>query len=114
MWLPEMGISMDRHVVLVLGGKSHIGKPTCCKFLASPEGYMEINCKRLKVQPNLRPVTEHTELIMFDEASLKWCLDNKKILQGQELLVTRGDSNTGGWAYNVLLSGIKMVVCSNA
>ena len=59
-WLPEMGIESDRHRVLVLGGKSRTGKTTCCKLLASPEGYLEINCKGLKVQPNLRPVTDAT------------------------------------------------------
>ena len=112
-WLPEMGISMDRHRVLVLGGKSRTGKTTCCKLLSSPDGYFEINCKGLTVQPNLRPVTEATELINFDEASLRWWLDNKKILQGPELLVTMGDSSTGMFAYDVLLNGIKMVVCSN-
>ena len=81
--------------------------------MASPEGYLEINCKGLTVQPNLRPVNHLTELINFDEASVKWCLDNKKILQGPEIPVTMGDSNTGMLAYDVLLNGIKMVVCSN-
>ena len=69
--------------------------------------------KGLKVQPNLRPVTQDIELITFDEASLKWCLDNKKILQGPELPVTMGDSTIGMFAYDVLLNGIQMVVCSN-
>ena len=50
--------------------------------LLAPGGYMEISCKGLKVQPSLRRVTESTKLINFDEASVKWCLDNKKILQG--------------------------------
>ena len=74
---------------------------------------MEINCKGLKVQPNLRLVTESTELINVDEASVKWCLDNKKILQGPEIPVTMCDSNIGMLAYDVLLNGVKMVVCSN-
>ena len=75
---------------------------------------MEINCKGLKVQANLRNVNQNTELINFDEASLRWCLDNKKILQGPELPVTMGDSATGMLAYERLLNGIKMVVCSNS
>ena len=112
-WLPHMAEVLDRHTVLVLGGKSRTGKTTACKLLSSRTGYMEINCKGLTVQPNLRGVNQHTELINFDEASLKWCLDNKKILQGPELPVTMGDSNTGMYAYDVLLNGIKMVVCSN-
>ena len=112
-WLPEMAIEDDRHRVLVLGGRSRTGKTTCCKLMASPEGYLEINCKGLTVQPNLRPVNHLTELINFDEASVKWCLDNRKILQGPEIPVTMGDSNTGMLAYDVLLNGIKMVVCSN-
>ena len=66
-----------------------------------------------KFSPNLRLVTESTELINFDEASVKWCLDNKKILQGPEIPVTMGDSNTGMLAYDVPLNGVTMVVCSN-
>ena len=112
-WLPHMAKVLDRHMVLVLGGKSRTGKTTACNLLSSRNGYMEINCKGLTVQPNLRGVTQNTELINFDEASLKWCLDNKKILQGPELPVTMGDSNTGMYAYDVLLNGVKMVVCSN-
>jgi hypothetical protein len=112
-WLPLMGESADRHPVLVLGGQSRTGKTTFCKLLSTPTGYLEINCKGLKVQANLRHVTQHTELINFDEASLSWCLENKKILQGPELPVTMGDSATGMYAYEVMLNGIKMVVCSN-
>jgi hypothetical protein len=112
-WLPLMGEVLDRHPVLVLGGRSRVGKTTFCKCMSSPTGYLEINCKGLKVQPNLRLVNDHTELINFDEASLRWCLDNKKILQGPEMPVTMGDSGTGMYAYDVPLNGIKMVVCSN-
>ena len=112
-WLPHMAEVLDRHKVLVLGGRSRTGKTTACKLMSSRTGYMEINCKGLTVQPNLRGVNQHTELINFDEASLKWCLDNKKILQGPELPVTMGDSHTGMYAYDVLLNGIKMVICSN-
>ena len=65
------------------------------------------------MQPNLRLVTDQTGLIDFDEASLQWCLDNKKILQGPEMLVAMGDSGTGMYAYGVALNGVKMVVCSN-
>jgi len=112
-WLPHMAKVLDRHMVLVLGGKSRTGKTTACKLLSSRNGYMEINCKGLTVQPNLRGVTQNTELINFDEASLKWCLDNKKILQGPELPVTMRNSHTGMYAYDVLLNGVKMVVCFN-
>ena len=59
-------------------------------------------------------MNQHTALINFDEASLRWCLENKKILQGPELPVTMGDSATGMLAYERLLNGIKMVVCSNS
>ena len=112
-WLPHMAEALDRHKVLVLGGRSRTGKTTCCKLMSSRKGYLEINCKGLAVQANLRPVNQHTELINFDEASLRWCLDNKKILQGPEFPVTMGDSDTGMYAYDRLLHNIKMVVCSN-
>ena len=112
-WLPHMAENLDRHKVLVLGGRSRTGKTTACKLMSSPIGYLEINCKGLTVQANLRPVNRHTELINFDEASLQWCLDNKKILQGPEVPVTMGDSATGMFAYDRLLHNIKMVVCSN-
>ena len=53
-------------------------------------------------------------MICFDEATVRWCLDNKKMLQGPEMPLTMGDSNTGCHSYTVELNGIMMVVCSNS
>ena len=105
-WSPLMGELSDRHPVLVFGGRSRVGKTTFCKCLSSPFGCLELNCKGLKAQPNLRLVTDQTELIHFDEASLQRCLDNKKILQVPEMLVAMGDSGIGMYAYGVALNGV--------
>ena len=91
-----------------------MGKTTYCKQLVnSIDEYMEINCAGLTCQPNLRPITPAVKIINFDEASVAWCLTNKKILQGPDMPVTMGDSATGCHSYKVELNGLLMVICSN-
>ena len=112
-WIPHMQIPADRHKALVLVGPSMVGKTTFCKQLVAHDEYMEINCMNLKTQPNLARLSHKTKLICFDEASVRWCLDNKKMLQGPEAPLTMGDSATGMHSYSVQLNGMKMVICSN-
>ena len=113
-YLPHMAIEAERHMVLVLDGPSGVGKTSYVKGLcSSPHAYLEINCMNLRVSANLREVVETIETICFDEASVEWALDNKKILQGPEFPVSMGDSNTGMYSYRRFLNGIKMVICSN-
>ena len=106
---------LDRHKVLVLDGPSRYGKTTFCKQLVQVDAeYLELNCQGLEAPPNLRLITSETKLINFDEASLRWCLQHKKMLQGPEASLTMADSATGCHAYQVDLWGIMMIVCSNA
>ena len=103
----------DRHRALVLCGPSLVGKTSFAKQLVKPGEYIEINCCNLKTAPDLRCVTHATKLICFDEATIRWCLDFKKLLQGPEQPLTLGDSNTSMYTYRVNLNGIMMVVCTN-
>jgi hypothetical protein len=113
-YLPHMATEAERHMVLVLDGPSGVGKTSYVKGLcSSAKAYLEINCMNLRVSANLREVVETIETICFDEASVEWALDNKKILQGPEFPVSMGDSNTGMYSYRRFLNGIKMVICSN-
>ena len=82
-WLPHMKECKDRHMALVLDGPSRFGKTTFCKQLVQDESeYLEINCLNLTSPPNLRMISPETRLICFDEATVRWCLDNKKDAAG--------------------------------
>ena len=113
--LPHMKGCKDRHMALVLDGPSRFGKTTFCKQLVQDESqYLEINCLNLTSPPNLRMISPETRLICFDEATVRWCLDNKTMLQGPEMALTMGDSQTGCHSYTVELNGIMTVVSSNS
>ena len=113
-FLPHMRELKDRHKCEVLDGPSQYGKATFCKMLtANVNEYLEYDCLGLKSPPNLKMLLPETRLINFDEASVTWALQNKKLLQGPEAPLTMGDSTTGCHSYTVELHGIMMVICSS-
>ena len=73
----------------------------------------ETNCANCP-EPELRdfdPLVH--QLILFDEASAQMVIRQKKLFQAPACMVEMACSNTNCHSYKVLLSGIRMVICSN-
>ena len=103
-----------RYKFLVIEGKSMTGKTYYTKWLmGNPSRVFETNCASCP-EPELRDFKAlYHQVILFDEASPKMVLSQKKLFQAPPCFIELGCSTTNCHAYRALLSGIRLVICSN-
>ena len=103
-----------RYKFLVVVGASRTGKTVWCKWiLDDPELVFETNCANCP-EPDLRDFKplKH-KAILFDEASPAMVIAQKKLFQCPACFVSLGMSVTNCHSYNVFVSGVQMLICSN-
>ena len=65
-------------------------------------------------EPDLREFNAlYHQVILFDEAAPEMAINQKKLFQGPPCFVELGCSATNCHSYRVLVSGIRLVICSN-
>ena len=103
-----------RYKFLVLEGQSRTGKTFFAKWLLNnPDRVYETNCASCP-EPDLRDFNAlYHQVILFDEASPEMVIRQKKLFQGPPCFVEMGSSATNCHSYRVLVSGIRLVICSN-
>ena len=103
-----------RYRFLVLEGKSKTGKTFFTKWmLGDPSRVYETNCAACP-EPELRDFKAlYHQVILFDEAAPEMVIAQKKLFQGPPCFVEMGCSTTNCHSYKVLVSGIRLVICSN-
>ena len=112
-FLAQFAVIKSRYKFLVACGPSGTGKTVWAKWLlGNPDVCLEVNCASCP-EPDLRALTPKHRLILYDEASCEMVLKQKKLLQGPPDDVLLGCSTTNCHSYNVFVSGVGMVICSN-
>ena len=103
-----------RYKFLVIEGKSQTGKTYFTKWmLGNPDRVFETNCATCP-EPELRDFKPlFHQIILFDEASPEMVIAQKKLFQAPPCMVELGCSTTNCHSYKVLVSGIRLVICSN-
>ena len=104
----------SRYKFLVLEGQSKTGKTYFTKWMmGNPDRVFETNCAACP-EPELRDFNAlYHQVILFDEAAPHMVISQKKLFQGPPCFVEMGCSATNCHSYRVLVSGIRMVICSN-
>ena len=105
---------LSRYKFLVIEGKSKTGKTYFTKWmLGAPDRVFETNCASCP-EPELRDFNAlYHQIILFDEAAPQMVIKQKKLFQAPPCFVELGCSTTNCHAYRVLLTGIRLVICSN-
>ena len=113
-WLKQYEVVRDRYKFLVLCGPSRTGKTVYCRHMFGDAGkVLEVNCAS-GAEPNLRPfLRAKHQGILFDEATPALVLRQKKMFQAPACWLDLGGSTTNCHAYPLMLSGTKMMICSN-
>ena len=104
----------SRYKFLVVEGKSKTGKTYFTKWMmGNPDRVFETNCASCP-EPELRDFKAlFHQVILFDEASPALVIAQKKLFQAPPCFVELGCSTTNCHSYKVLVSGIRLVICSN-
>ena len=103
-----------RYKFLVIEGASQTGKTVFVKWmLGNPDRVYETNCAACP-EPDLRAFKALVhQTILFDEASPQMVIAQKKLFQAPPCFVELGCSTTNCHSYKVLVSGTRLVICSN-
>ena len=113
-FLHQLKVIKSRYKFFVLVGSSGTGKTQWCKGLfGDPDSVFECNCAQCP-EPDLRlfrPMVHKG--ILFDEATPKMVIAQKKLFQAPPCDVTLGMSVTNCHSYRVFVSGIGLMICSN-
>ena len=82
-------------------------------MIGDPHRVYETNCAACP-EPELRDFKAlYHQVILFDEAAPEMVIAQKKLVQGPPCFVEMGCSTTNCHSYKVLVSGIRLVICSN-
>ena len=111
---PQFEDYLSRYKFFVLEGKSRTGKSSWVFWLKNdPKKVFYVNCATC-MEPDLRKFNwlKH-KIILLDEASPKMVINQKLLMQGPPCLVKLGQSTTNCHAYDVFVSGIMLIICSN-
>ena len=111
---PQFEKYLSRYKFFVLEGKSQTGKSSWVFWLKKdPNKVFYVNCATC-MEPDLRKFNwlKH-KIILLDEASPEMVINQKLLMQGPPCLVKLGCSTTNCHAYDVFVSGIMLVICSN-
>ena len=112
--LPHFQCIKPRYPFLVLEGPSKTGKTSYAKHITGdPAEVFEVNCANCP-EPDLRDFDcSIHKAIMYDEASPDLVLKQRRLFQSPACLLDLGCSTTNCHKYQVFVSGIMMIVCSN-
>ena len=104
----------SRYRFLVIEGQSKTGKTVFTKWITgNPDRVFETNCACCP-EPDLREFRSlFHDTILFDEAAPEMVISQKKLFQGPPCFVELGCSSTNCHSYKVLVSGTRLVICSN-
>ena len=103
----------SRYKFFVCNGGSCTGKTVWAKHITgNTDDVFYVNCASCP-EPDLRLLKAHHKVILLDEASPDMVLRQKLLIQGPPDFVSLGCSTTNCHAYQVFVSGIQFVICSN-
>jgi hypothetical protein len=103
----------SRYKFLVVTGASQTGKTVWAFNIAGNlDEVFYVNCAQCP-EPDLRGLRRHHKVILLDEASPEMILNQKLLIQGPPDWVKLGCSTTNCHAYEVFVSGVQFVICSN-
>ena len=113
-WKPLYTAIRPRYPFLVLCGPSGTGKTSYAKHITGdPQEVLEVNCAACP-EPDLRDFRYGLhKAILFDEANPSLVLAQRRLFQAPPCLVDLGCSTTNCHKYQVFVSGVMMVICSN-
>ena len=113
-FLPHFQSIKPRYPFLVLEGPSRTGKTSYAKHITGdPAEVFEVNCASCP-EPDLRDFDSNMhKAVLFDEASPELVLTQRRLFQSPSCLLDLGCSTTNCHKYQVFVSGIMMIVCSN-
>ena len=104
----------SRYKFFVMEGQSRTGKSSWAFWVkGDPNVVFYVNCANCN-EPDLRKFDwlGH-KVILLDEASPEMVLNQKLLMQCPPCLVKLGQSSTNCHAYDVFVSGVMMIICSN-
>ena len=103
----------SRYKFFVANGSSCTGKTVWAKHsTGNPDEVFYVNCASCP-EPDLRKLKAGHKAILLDEASPAMILKQKLLIQAPPDFVSLGCSTTNCHAYQVFVSGIQFVICSN-
>ena len=104
----------SRYKFLVVEGKSKTGETYFTKWMmGNPDRVFETDCASCP-EPELRDFKAlYHQVILFDQASPALVIAQQKLFQAPPCFVELGCSTTNCHSYKVLVSGIRLVICSN-
>jgi hypothetical protein len=103
----------SRYKFLVVTGASQTGKTVWAfNITGNQDEVFYVNCAQCP-EPDLRSMTRHHKVVLLDEASPSMIINQKLLIQGPPDWVKLGCSTTNCHAYEVFVSGIQFVICSN-
>ena len=113
-FLAQLHLIQSRYKFLVMVGQSGTGKTMWCKSIfGDPDLVLECNCAQCP-EPDLRLLKPmYHKGILFDEATPKMVIAQKKLFQAPPCDVTLGMSTTNCHSYKVYVSGLGLMICSN-
>lgn len=111
---PQFDDYHSRYKFFVMEGQSRTGKSSWAFWLKNdPSKVFYVNCANC-MEPDLRKFNWLTQkIILLDEASPEMVINQKLLMQCPPCLVKLGQSSTNCHAYDVFVSGIMMIICSN-
>ena len=104
----------ERYSFLVLVGRSKTGK-TCLgrQLCCQPHETLELNCAT-GAEPDLRAFDrELHKAILFDEATPKMVLQQKKLFQAAPAWIQLASSTTNCLGYSVMAAAVPLIIASN-
>ena len=113
-FVPQFDSIRPRYKFLVLEGRSRTGKTCYAKHITgNPAEILEVNCAA-GTEPDLRNLDPALHKgILFDEAMPEMVLSQRRLFQSPPCTVDLGCSATNCHKYEVFVSGVMMIVCSN-
>ena len=114
-WMKEVQeVGQDRKRILVLDGKSRVGKTQYARSLWSVGQVLELNCSQLSTPVlNAFDALQH-KCILWDEASPKLVCDHRKVFQHQVGYTDLGHSPTGAHVIRIPLGFSCSIITSNS
>ena len=114
-WLPQFQSIRARYAFLVLDGPSRTGKTCFAKSITGNHTeVLELNCAGGGAEPDLRNFDPALhKAILYDEASPAMVLSQRRLFQSPPCMVDLGCSTTNCHKYQVFVSGVMMMICSN-
>ena len=112
-WKAQYADMLHRYKFLVVQGPSQTGKTEFCRVQCPAGRTLEINCAAAE-EPMLRDYDSQLhDMIIFDEASPKMVVRQRKLFQAQHARVDLALSSTSCHSYSVWLYRKMLCICTN-